>query len=122
MANELIENIRAEHAETIRRLEAERDKAQNEATVYRNFLIPRLREKEAEPPAPPTTTPLQVKNPALQRRRKRGARFVNWFNEMRRSTNTPQQRTDALAQALENARDLAAHKSVEEKQHVSQTR
>ncbi len=111
------------HAEIIARLEIERDYARHEAKVYRGLLMPAVKRAEAESDdAVPAATPRSAAqgsstastHPAPLRRG-RQVPYRSWFNQARRLTNTKQQRVDALGDAIENARKVAAHKSVEEK-------
>jgi hypothetical protein len=114
------------YEEIIRRVEEERDFARNESRVYRGLLMPALKRTEAasgdrENTIPqshpvekaPASTPSRSPQTASRLRR---LPFRQQFNLARKAMNTPQQRTDALAEALQTAREFAAQKpSVEEK-------
>lgn len=116
------------HAEIVVHLQAERDFARNEARVYRNLLMPALKKAEGEPadrasqPEPPrTASPVaghqaRSASPAAERRRRQIVPFRKFFNDMRRMTNTPQRKTDALAEAIQTAQEIAAQK--QETSHV----
>jgi hypothetical protein len=103
----------------------ERDQARNESTVYRNLLFPVLRDTKSDP-APtsnalhetrrgasergPVAAPTAPAGPSnfLGRR----IPFKIRFKTAMRTLNTKQQKTDALASALENQKP-------QEKQNVS---
>lgn len=114
------------YAEIIARLEAERDKALHEAKVYRNLIMPALKRAEEAESVGARPTPEQMaqvakvvnsSRPALERRRRRVIPYLDMFNQVRKATNTSQKRTDALADAIQIAKDLAAQK--QETPHAS---
>jgi hypothetical protein len=121
----LIDEVKSGHAAIVARLEDERDHARNEAKVYRGLLIPAITRSEAKPAgaagsaieSPTSTATASGRRPASAASTRSASRvpFRNLFNAARRMTNTKQQRTDALANALQTAREFAAQKSVEEK-------
>ena len=124
-------------ADLIQRLEADRDLARNEAKVYRELLFPVLRKTDTASGGASTATTTSAISPNGQTATVRDASpkavpakvrtrmpFRIRFNEMRRQMNTPQQKTDAMADALEKtaARNATIQKAkafIEEQNHVS---
>lgn len=106
------------YREMISRVEAERDQAQQQATIYRNLLFPAMAKAEligaGSSPAPlaPTAQPPQGSrasgsskvepsrrtHAAQSLGRRFGFRFR--FNQARREKNSAQQLVDALAEKL----------------------
>lgn len=125
------------YEQLISMLASDRDSARHEAQVYRGILAPSLRRAEAgvtdaaapvrpahPGPGQAKTTPAPAVSNSSASRLRFGGRtpFRRAFNFARQATNTPQNRVNALADAIQTARNLAANKSVEEKTNVSETR
>jgi len=127
-----IERQREVYEQLVASVEAERDKAVNESKVYQRLLFPVLNRveaglKDANDPTPnkslgegligaasaSSSPAAQLKRPV--RRRRMPFRFL--FNEIRRASNTPQQKVDALANAL--LKQKVPTSAAQEKTHVA---
>lgn len=123
----------------IRILIADRDRVRRESAVYLGLLCPATRRVEAEAgdvakpqgsvssgegnkptiAAPPGSASVRsTRKPAANPfYRPKRVPFRKFFNDVRKLTNTPQQKTDALAEAISIARE--SQKKPQEKTHVS---
>ena len=104
------ERQKAVYEQLVRVLENDRDAARQEARVFRGLVLPSFSRVEASEGAPEAgesqRTAVSQKKPAQATQSfYRPARlpFRKLFNMERRKTNTPQQKTDALATALQKA-------------------
>jgi hypothetical protein len=126
------ERYRQVYEQLIAAITAERDKALHEAKVYRGLLLPALSRVEAAAAsegapgqqrdlggsrAVPNASSQAAAKPASSRMRRLRVGSREFFNEMRRARNTPQIKTDALADAIEHV-NAQQKVPTQEKPHV----
>jgi hypothetical protein len=105
------------HIQMIATLEEERDAARDEAKIFRNLLFPAVARAENGELASAKAPPSQQSIPDTRPRLRRQGSWKNFFNEVRKLSNTPQQKTDALASALEKQKVPVS--TTQEKTHVA---
>jgi hypothetical protein len=104
----------AVYEQLLRVLENDRDAARNEAKVFRGLLFPVLNKVEAvsedaakrssQPSGEGRNSGSVASSQTASVSPRRRPRFIPsrvWFNMLRKNTNTPQKKTDALASALD---------------------
>ena len=107
------ERQREVYEQLVRTLENDRDAARNESKVFRGLLFPVLNRAEVATEGAPKVPGESTSSPRRVRSR---MPFRTQFNLARKFMNTPQQKTDTLAAALEKQKPL---NPVQEKTHVS---